>query len=103
MLRTQAIVVKGIDKYQVGQVAANIKRWRIPIVYSGKGIRYKENKSERKSVRRSNQGGGWSVQNIKTRRNKGERGIFASGLQFGTPERPRLAVFRSEAYLCPTY
>ncbi|MGC9322475.1 MAG: 50S ribosomal protein L6 [Kosmotogaceae bacterium] len=37
----QAIVVKGIDKYLVGQVAANIKQWRIPIVYSGKGIRYK--------------------------------------------------------------
>ncbi|AKI97902.1 50S ribosomal protein L6 [Kosmotoga pacifica] len=36
-----AIVVKGIDKYLVGQVAANIRRWREPIVYSGKGIRYK--------------------------------------------------------------
>lgn len=35
------MVVKGFDKYLVGQVAANIKRWRIPIVYSGKGIRYK--------------------------------------------------------------
>lgn len=37
----QSVVVKGFDKYLVGQVAANIKRWRIPIVYSGKGIRYK--------------------------------------------------------------
>lgn len=37
----QAVVVRGIDKYLVGQVATNIKRWRIPIVYSGKGIRYK--------------------------------------------------------------
>lgn len=36
-----AITVKGIDKHLVGQVAANIKRWREPIVYSGKGIRYK--------------------------------------------------------------
>ncbi|MCD6160246.1 MAG: 50S ribosomal protein L6 [Kosmotoga sp.] len=36
-----AIVVKGISKYLVGQVAANIRRWREPIVYSGKGIRYK--------------------------------------------------------------
>lgn len=36
-----SIIVKGIDKYLVGQVAANIRRWREPIVYSGKGIRYK--------------------------------------------------------------
>lgn len=36
-----AISVSGIKKDVVGQVAANIKRWRIPIVYSGKGIRYK--------------------------------------------------------------
>lgn len=36
-----AIVVKGIDKQLVGQTAAEIRRWRIPIVYSGKGIRYK--------------------------------------------------------------
>lgn len=35
-----SVVIKGIDKYLVGQVAANIKRWRIPNVYSGKGIRY---------------------------------------------------------------
>jgi len=36
-----AISVSGIQKDVVGQIAANIKRWRIPIVYSGKGIRYK--------------------------------------------------------------
>src|SRR5680860_47863 len=34
------IVVKGIDKQQVGQVAANIRAIRKPEPYNGKGIRY---------------------------------------------------------------
>lgn len=35
------IVVEGIDEQQVGQVAANIREWRRPEPYKGKGIRYK--------------------------------------------------------------
>ncbi|MFB2532739.1 50S ribosomal protein L6 [Paracoccus sp. p3-h83] len=35
------IVVEGIDEQQVGQVAANIREWRKPEPYKGKGIRYK--------------------------------------------------------------
>jgi large subunit ribosomal protein L6 len=35
------IVVEGIDAQQVGQVAANIREWRAPEPYKGKGIRYK--------------------------------------------------------------
>ncbi|TNF20960.1 MAG: 50S ribosomal protein L6 [Rhodobacteraceae bacterium] len=35
------IVVEGDDIQQVGQVAANIRRWRAPEPYKGKGIRYK--------------------------------------------------------------
>ena len=35
------IVVEGIDQQQVGQVAANIREWRKPEPYKGKGIRYK--------------------------------------------------------------
>ncbi|GGL51285.1 50S ribosomal protein L6 [Wenxinia marina] len=35
------IVVEGIDQQQVGQVAANIREWRPPEPYKGKGIRYK--------------------------------------------------------------
>lgn len=34
------IKVSGIDKHLVGQIAANIKKVRIPDVYKGKGIRY---------------------------------------------------------------
>ncbi|SPH22501.1 50S ribosomal protein L6 [Ascidiaceihabitans donghaensis] len=35
------IVVEGIDDQLVGQVAANIRAWRKPEPYKGKGIRYK--------------------------------------------------------------
>ncbi|MCB1333742.1 MAG: 50S ribosomal protein L6 [Roseivivax sp.] len=35
------IVVEGHDAQQVGQVAANIRDWRRPEPYKGKGIRYK--------------------------------------------------------------
>jgi large subunit ribosomal protein L6 len=35
------IVVEGIDAQLVGQVAANIREWRGPEPYKGKGIRYK--------------------------------------------------------------
>lgn len=36
------IVVEGIDAQAVGQVAANIRAWRKPEPYKGKGIRYKD-------------------------------------------------------------
>ena len=34
------IVITGIDKQQVGQVAADIRAWRKPEPYKGKGVRY---------------------------------------------------------------
>ena len=34
------IVVKGIDRQQVGQAAAEIRAWRPPEPYKGKGVRY---------------------------------------------------------------
>jgi large subunit ribosomal protein L6 len=34
------IIVKGIDKERVGQVAANIRKLRKPEPYKGKGVRY---------------------------------------------------------------
>ena len=36
------IVVSGIDKQRVGQVAAEIRRYRPPEPYKGKGVRYKD-------------------------------------------------------------
>ena len=34
------VIVKGIDKAKVGNYAANIRAWRAPEPYKGKGIRY---------------------------------------------------------------
>ena len=36
------LVVEGTNKQLVGQVAANIRDWRRPEPYKGKGIRYKD-------------------------------------------------------------
>ncbi|NPD19542.1 50S ribosomal protein L6 [Alterinioella nitratireducens] len=35
------VIIEGIDEQLVGQVAANIREWRKPEPYKGKGIRYK--------------------------------------------------------------
>lgn len=43
------IVVTGIDKEVVGQVAADIRKWRPPEPYKGKGIRYKDERVIRKA------------------------------------------------------
>jgi len=36
------IVIKGIDKQQVGQVAAQVRAYRRPEPYKGKGVRYSD-------------------------------------------------------------
>jgi large subunit ribosomal protein L6 len=38
--RTKVITVNGVDKELVGRVAAEIRAWRPPEPYKGKGIRY---------------------------------------------------------------
>jgi large subunit ribosomal protein L6 len=38
--RTQSIIISGVDKALVGQVAADIRKVRKPEPYKGKGIRY---------------------------------------------------------------
>ena len=43
------IIVSGISKEQVGQVAANIRKWRKPEPYKGKGIRYEGENVRRKA------------------------------------------------------
>jgi large subunit ribosomal protein L6 len=43
------IVVGGIDKQLVGQVAANIRAVRPPEPYKGKGIRYTDERVRRKA------------------------------------------------------
>jgi large subunit ribosomal protein L6 len=43
------IVVEGIDKELVGQVAADIRAWRKPEPYKGKGVRYAGEQVRRKA------------------------------------------------------
>ena len=38
--KNTSIIVEGIDQQLVGQVAANIREWRKPEPYKGKGIKY---------------------------------------------------------------
>jgi large subunit ribosomal protein L6 len=47
------IVIKGIDKQLVGQVAADIRKRRPPEPYKGKGIRYKDEQVLRKVGKRA--------------------------------------------------
>lgn len=47
------IVVRGIDKQQVGQVAAKLRAFRKPEPYKGKGIRYSDEMVVRKEAKKS--------------------------------------------------
>ncbi len=47
------VVVKGVDKQQVGQVAAEIRKVRPPEPYKGKGIRYEGEYVRRKVGKRA--------------------------------------------------
>ncbi len=47
------VVVKGVDKQQVGQVAAEVRRVRPPEPYKGKGIRYEGEYVRRKVGKRA--------------------------------------------------
>ena len=47
------VVVRGIDKQAVGQVAAEIRRLRPPEPYKGKGVRYQGEQVRRKVGKRA--------------------------------------------------
>ena len=51
------IKVSGIDKQLVGQIAANLKKVRIPDVYKGKGIRYEGEYIRKKAGKSAKVGG----------------------------------------------
>ena len=44
-----SVIVEGIDKQVVGQVAADIRAWRPPEPYKGKGVRYRGEYVRRKA------------------------------------------------------
>lgn len=47
------VVIKGADKQQVGQVAANIRAYRPPEPYKGKGVRYSDERIIRKEAKKA--------------------------------------------------
>lgn len=46
------IVVKGCDKQRVGQIAANIRSYRPPEPYKGKGVKYSDEEIVRKEAKK---------------------------------------------------
>lgn len=46
------IVIKGVDKQLVGQVAANVRAFRPPEPYKGKGVRYADEQVRRKEAKK---------------------------------------------------
>jgi large subunit ribosomal protein L6 len=46
------IIVKGMDKQKVGQVAAEIRRYRPPEPYKGKGVRYADEQVKLKDAKK---------------------------------------------------
>ncbi|MGM0593219.1 MAG: 50S ribosomal protein L6 [Pseudomonadota bacterium] len=46
------VLVKGINKQQVGQVAAEIRAYRPPEPYKGKGVRYSDERVVRKEAKK---------------------------------------------------
>ena len=47
--KTRTITISGIDRELVGQVAADIRAWRPPEPYKGKGLRYQGERVRRKA------------------------------------------------------
>lgn len=47
------IVVKGCDKQQVGQIASEIRAFRSPEPYKGKGVRYSDERVVRKEAKKA--------------------------------------------------
>ncbi len=47
------VIVRGIDKQQVGEIAAQIRRHRPPEPYKGKGVRYADEQVRRKVGKRA--------------------------------------------------
>ncbi len=47
------VLIKGVDKQKVGQVAANIRAYRPPEPYKGKGVKYSDERIVRKEAKKA--------------------------------------------------
>ena len=84
------VVVRGIDKQLVGQVAADIRKRRPPEPYKGKGIRYRD---EHVAAQGREEGLEMTVLTKRQARLRRRRRVRARIV--GSAERPRLSVYRS--------
>ena len=50
--KTHEIIVKGIDRQRVGQTAAEIRGFRPPEPYKGKGVKYSDEKISLKEAKK---------------------------------------------------
>ena len=46
------IIIRGVDKQKVGQVAAEVRAYRPPEPYKGKGVKYVDEKIIRKEAKK---------------------------------------------------
>lgn len=56
-LEKNVIIIRGIDKQQVGEFAANVRKVRKPEPYKGKGIKYSDEVIRRKAGKQVKSGG----------------------------------------------
>ena len=97
------VVVSGIDKQKVGQTAAEIRSFRPPEPYKGKGVRYQDEHVRRKAgktaaseligTHSNDQGRASSGRAVRLLRRR--RHLRIRNKVHGTADRPRLVVFRS--------
>ena len=90
------IVVSGIDKERVGQMAALIRSKKKPEPYKGKGIKYADEVIRRKVGKK----GAIFMAKLQSRNDvRLKRHARVRRKISGTPECPRLNVFRSNAHI----
>jgi large subunit ribosomal protein L6 len=91
------IVVKGIDKQQVGQVAAEIRAYRPPEPYKGKGVRYADErvviKETKKEITDRLEGIAMNKKDARVRRSRKTR------VRIAEQRATRLVVNRSNCHI----
>ena len=83
----------GANKQQVGQVAAEIRAYREPEPYKGKGVKYAGESSAARKARRSKEGHA-PREDLERRKARVRRALRAAA-----NGRPRLSVFRSSKHI----
>ena len=96
------IMITGIDKQQVGQVAAEIREFAPPEPYKGKGVRMSANTSSARKARRSN--GAHHGHSNQRDSSAARRASASAPSRRSANGRPRLSVHPlAQEHLCPDH